>query len=113
MRGNASSVGAKCMSLLRSSIAYERTYFCDSLQEVDINPQLAVRNHDRANCFFIEISWPRAADDGINITQLAQTPQTRNQERRADPAPAFSFAYTRRAKEGLAGAFVSGETNHL
>lgn len=81
-------------------------------QEVYINPWFTVRNHDRPNRSFIKIHRPRVSDDGIYITKLAQAPQARNQERRADAAASFIFGYAGRAKEGFARTLVSGKTNH-
>lgn len=76
-----SSVGAKCMSLLRSStflraagstnISSLRGSLLGLLQKIFIDSRLTIWNHNRANRFLIELYWPNSTDDAINVTKFA------------------------------------------
>src|SRR5713226_8275567 len=106
----------------RVSSAFLCEYLCDlcvknplssnSFQEIDVDSRFTIRNHNRANCFLVELNRPGAADDSVNVSQFAQAPQRRDQQSLPDTAAAFAFRNPGRAEEATARAFVSGETNH-
>src|SRR5437870_13643677 len=74
------------------------------LQQIRVNPRLAVRNCDRSNCFPIKLHRTRAADDAVDVTELPQSPERRDQERLSNAAAAFIFRDAGWTKESLARA---------
>src|SRR5882762_11438998 len=82
------------------------------LQKIRINSRLALRNYDCANCFPIKLNRTRRANNSINISELAQTPQRRYQQSPPNASPALALDYAGRTKESLARAFVTGKANH-
>src|SRR2546426_8590142 len=71
----------------------------DSLQQLGIDSGFAFGNHCCSDSRLIELDWPCAADDAIDITELSQSPERCDQQRPSNAAAAFIFSDARRPKE--------------
>ena len=49
------------------------------LQKINVNSRLTVGDHNRIDRFPIKLNRPGAANDPINVTEFAQSPQGREQ----------------------------------
>src|ERR1043166_2257480 len=81
-------------------------------QQVCVNPRVAIRDNDRADCLFVEFDRTGVADNAVNVTHLAQAPETRQQQRLSDAIAASAFADAGWSKETSPSALVSSETNN-
>ena len=97
----------------RSSVVISTCHFRTLPQEIGINARGTVRDDDCADGFLIKVDGPCGADNSVDVTQVTQTVQARNQQRGANASTLKGLANSSGPKEISTRALVCREPNDL